>query len=67
MKDLLTTREAAKEIGITDARVRQLIYEKVIPAIKIGNAHVIKRKDLKLFHKRPDGRGRPKGSKNKAA
>jgi excisionase family DNA binding protein len=44
--DLITTREAAKVLGVSDARVRQMIYADTIPAQKIGGANLIKRSDL---------------------
>jgi excisionase family DNA binding protein len=56
MKDLLTTREVAAEVGISDARVRQLIYVGVLPAQKIGNMNLVKRTDLKLLENRKNGR-----------
>lgn len=43
---LITTREAAKVLGISDARVRQLIYEGQLPAEKIGNSNLILESDL---------------------
>lgn len=62
MKDLLTTNEVAEIIGISDVRVRQLIYAKKLPAEKIGNTIVVKREDLNLIKDRKSGRPR-KGDK----
>jgi excisionase family DNA binding protein len=45
--DLLTTRQAAQELGVTDSRVRQLILDGKLPAQKFGRSHMIKRNDLK--------------------
>lgn len=43
---LLTTRDAAKILGISDARVRQLIYEGQLISEKIGNSNLIRESDL---------------------
>lgn len=56
MKDLLTTREVAAEAGISDARVRQLIYVGILPATKVGNMNLVKRADLKVLDNRKNGR-----------
>ncbi len=55
-KDLLTTREAADELLISDARIRQLIYTNRLPARKFGTVHIIKREDLELIKDRKNGR-----------
>lgn len=45
--DLLTTQQAAAELGVTDSRVRQLIIDGKLPAQRFGRSHMIKRSDLK--------------------
>jgi excisionase family DNA binding protein len=55
-RDLLTTQEAAKELKISDARVRQLIYANRLPAHKFGTVHIIKREDLESIKNRKNGR-----------
>jgi excisionase family DNA binding protein len=45
--DLLTTQQAAAELGLTDSRIRQLIIEGKLPAQRFGRSHMIKRSDLK--------------------
>jgi len=55
-KDLLTTQEAANELKVSDARVRQLIYTNRLPAHKFGTVHIIKREDLELVRNRRNGR-----------
>ena len=62
MKDLLTTREAAEILKISDARIRQLIYAGRIPSQKIGQMNLIQRSDLELVKDRKPGRP-PKESK----
>lgn len=55
-KNLLTTQEAANELKVSDARVRQLIYTNRLPAHKFGTVHIIKREDLDLIRHRRNGR-----------
>lgn len=45
--DLLTSRQAAAELGVTDSRVRQLIIDGKLPAQRFGRSHMIRRSDLK--------------------
>ena len=58
MDELLTTQEAAAELGVTDSRVRQLVLDGKLPARKFGRSHMIKRSDLKLVV--TGHRGRPR-------
>ena len=53
---LLTTPEAAQRLGITLARVQQLIWKGRLPARKIGRDYVINEDDLKLVADRKPGR-----------
>lgn len=48
LKGYLTVRQVAKELGLTEYRIRQLIREKQIRATKIGQWRV-KPDDLKEF------------------
>jgi len=48
LKGYLTVRQVAKDLGLTEYRVRQLIREKQIHATKIGQWK-IKPDDLKRF------------------
>lgn len=59
----MTTREAARILGIKDARVRQLIYSGQLKATKYGNYHLIDAGDLEAVRNRPK-RGRPVKSKD---
>lgn len=45
--ELLTTQQAAAELGVTDSRVRQLIIDGKLPAQRFGRSHMIRRNDLK--------------------
>jgi excisionase family DNA binding protein len=56
MEKLLSTTEAAKELGITVARVQTLIWENRLPAFKVGRSYAIKQSDLELVRERKPGR-----------
>lgn len=64
MKDLLTILEAAQELNLSRRRVQTLISDGRLPAEKLGNQYVIKRKDLKLVENRTVGRPPKKKSEN---
>ncbi len=54
----ITTKQAAKILGINDSRVRQLILAGRLPAKKFGRDWLINEKDLaKVANRKP---GRPK-------
>ena len=53
--DLLTCHEAADIIGITDARVRQLIRDGALPGIRKGRFWLVRRRDVELFARLPRG------------
>ncbi|MFH1128953.1 MAG: helix-turn-helix domain-containing protein [Candidatus Omnitrophota bacterium] len=50
IKDYLTVRRVAKQLGLTEYRIRELIREKQIRATKIGQWRV-KPEDLEDFIK----------------
>ncbi|PYX87964.1 MAG: DNA-binding protein [Acidobacteria bacterium] len=52
----LTTKEAAERLGVSPARVRQLVLAGNLPAEKFGRDLMIKEADLKLVEDRPIGR-----------
>ena len=67
MEGYITTTEAAKKLGVTPARVRQLVMDGVLPVQRLGSVNLIKESDLHLAVNRR-GVGRPpkatkKGSK----
>ena len=63
MSAILTTREAAEKLGVSPARVRQLVLAGNLPAEKFGRDLMIKEADLKLVEDRPMGRPpKPKSS-----
>jgi len=65
MGAILTTREAAEKLGVSPARVRQLVLAGDLPAEKFGRDLMIKEADLKLVEDRPMGRP-PKPKSNGA-
>jgi excisionase family DNA binding protein len=56
MSQTLTTKAAADRLGVTPARVRQMILSGQLPAEKFGRDLVIKEDDLGLVQNRPMGR-----------
>lgn len=65
--NLLSIKDAAEKLGVSARRVNQLIDEKKIPALKIGNQYVISEDDLgqvKIYGK-PGRPPKEKGSDKK--
>ena len=62
---LISTKQAADRLGIGVLRVQQLIWDKRLPAVKIGRDYVIDEKDLKLVENRKPGRPSTKTSEPK--
>lgn len=56
MKDMLTTREVADRLGVSQARVRALIQSGRLPSQQFGRDHLINESDLKLVEDRKPGR-----------
>jgi excisionase family DNA binding protein len=53
---LLTTEDAAVQLGVTPARVRQMIIAGRLPAQRFGRSHMILESDLHLVEHRVPGR-----------
>jgi excisionase family DNA binding protein len=53
---LLTTREVAARLGVTQSRVRALIQSGRLPSQQYGRDHLIKESDLTLVEHRKVGR-----------
>jgi excisionase family DNA binding protein len=62
MEHLLTAKEAAERLGVTSARVRQMILSGQLPARKFAKVHMIDARDLELVKDRPKA-GRPSKAK----
>ena len=56
MSDLLTTKEAAKELRLSVRRIQALIGTGKLPAQKIGRDWIIRKADLDLVRVRKPGR-----------
>jgi excisionase family DNA binding protein len=56
LEGYLTTKEVAEKLGVSVGRVKQLVAEKRLPAIKIGNTNLVKEEDLSLVEDRLNGR-----------
>ena len=52
MKETYTTEEAAAELGVSSARVRQLILDGLLKTGRFGRAHVITRDALEAARNR---------------
>ena len=55
-KGLLTTKEVAERLGVTQSRVRALIQSGRLPSQQYGRDHLIKESDLNLVQDRKPGR-----------
>jgi len=56
---VLTTKEAGERLGISASRVRQLVLNKRLPAMKAGRDLLIRDEDLELVSERKPGRPAP--------
>jgi excisionase family DNA binding protein len=55
----LTTKQAAEMLGISDSRIRQLILDGQVPAVKAGRDWLIRASDLRRAEKRKTKPGPP--------
>jgi excisionase family DNA binding protein len=62
MEGYITTTEAAERLGVSSARVRQLVASGALPAQKFGPVNMVRVADLALVENRP-GVGRPPSKK----
>ena len=56
MESFLTTQQAAERLGVTAGRVRQMIVDGQLPAMKMGRDNFIRAEDLQLVAGRKVGR-----------
>jgi len=54
--NLITTKEAAENLGISMRRVTALIKKGRLPSQQIGREHLIQKSDLELVRERKTGR-----------
>ncbi len=64
-RELFSVAEAAAELGITRARVNQLIDNGTLTAQKIGRSYVISKDELEKARQRNRSPGRPRTNKIK--
>jgi excisionase family DNA binding protein len=53
---LLSAKEVAEKLGVSDRRVRFLITSGKLLATRVGNSYVIQESDLKVMGERKNGR-----------
>ena len=63
-KGYIATTEAAERLGVSSARVRQLVANGELPATKFGPVNMIKESDVEKARNRPSV-GRPSKKANK--
>ncbi len=55
-KKLLSVKDAAEALELSEQRIKQLIYEERLKAEKVGNQWIILESDLELVENRQTGR-----------
>ena len=60
---LLSAKEVAEKLGVSDRRVRFLITSGKLPATRVGNSYVIQESDLKVVAERKNGRPKKEAAK----
>jgi excisionase family DNA binding protein len=61
MKGWMSTGEAARSLGVSPNRIRQLVSSGQLPASRIGRNWVIRRADVERYRSLPAGaKGRPR-------
>jgi excisionase family DNA binding protein len=61
--NLMTVKQVAEELGVTEGRVRQLLSAGRLKGTKLGRDWLIRPRALAAVRNRPTGRP-PKGDKN---
>ena len=62
MDDIISVKEAAKELGVSPRRMLTFIYDGRLPARKMGHDWVIQKQDLEPLRVRPTGRPKRKAA-----
>lgn len=62
-KKLLSVKDAAEALKLSEQRIKQLIYDEKLKAEKVGNQWIILESDLQLIENRQTGRP-PKDKNN---
>jgi excisionase family DNA binding protein len=63
MMKLLSAKEVAEKLGVSDRRIRALITTGKLPATRVGNSYVIQESDLKIVAERKNGRPKKEATK----
>jgi excisionase family DNA binding protein len=63
LENLLTAQEAAELLGTNDSRIRQLIRDKRISAVKKGKEWIVYKPSLAKYVKTKSRKGRPSSNK----
>ena len=63
LEGFITTKEAAKILDVSEGRIRQLVADGRLPAVKVGQTNLVKESDLELVKDRKRT-GRPKKEKD---
>jgi excisionase family DNA binding protein len=63
--ELLSPAQAAERLGVSARRVRALIHEGRLPAVRVGGRHILRASDVAAFERLPHGypKGRPRGKR----
>ncbi len=59
LEGFITTKEAAQILNVSEGRIRQLVADGRLPAVKVGQTNLVKESDLELVRERKRT-GRPK-------
>jgi len=59
LEGFITTKEAAQILDVSEGRIRQLVADGRLPAVKVGQTNLVKESDLELVRERKRT-GRPK-------
>ncbi len=60
----ITTKEAAQILNVSEGRIRQLVADGRLPAVKVGQTNLVKESDLELVRERKRT-GRPPKTESK--
>ncbi len=59
LEGFITTKEAAQILNVSEGRIRQLVADGRLPAVKVGQTNLVKESDLEIVRERKRT-GRPK-------
>lgn len=65
IEGFITTKEAAQKLNVSEGRIRQLVADGRLPAVKVGQTNLVKEIDLEAVRERKRT-GRPKKADGRA-